>query len=170
VLQIRPAGPGDARAIAVVHVRTWQAAYRHVFPAAALDVISPDDRTATWERACADERQRVFVAERDEQTVGFVSVGPSRDADAAGELYAIYVLHDEWGRGAGQLLMDAALGALREAGYPDAILWVLEDNPRTRRFYERTGWTLDGSRKTESWLGVEADEVRYRIAFAEPAK
>ena len=22
----------------------------------------------------------------------------------------------------------------------DAILWVLEDNPRARRFYERRGW------------------------------
>jgi L-amino acid N-acyltransferase YncA len=170
LLEIRAADAADAPAIARVHIRTWQDAYRHVFPGEALDALSVDERAAGWKRVFADGRQRVFVALRDGQIVGFVSVGPSRDADAAGELYAIYVLEDEWGRGAGPLLMEAGLGGLREAGYSDAILWVLEDNPRTRRFYERTGWAVDGAGKTESWLGVEAEEVRYRIELREPTK
>ena len=33
-MQIRRAGGDDAAAIAEVHVRTWQAAYEHVFGAA----------------------------------------------------------------------------------------------------------------------------------------
>jgi ribosomal protein S18 acetylase RimI-like enzyme len=162
VLQIRAADSADAPAIAGVHIRTWQGAYRHVFPREGLDALSVDQRAAGWKRVFADARQRVFVAVRDGQIVGFASVGPSRDEDAEGELYAIYVLPDEWGRGAGPLLMDTALAELRE-DYRDAILWVLEDNPRTRRFYERSGWALDGGRKAESWLGVEVEEVRYRI-------
>jgi RimJ/RimL family protein N-acetyltransferase len=49
------------------------------------------------------------------------------------------------------------------AGYGEAVLWVLEDNPRARRFYERTGWSLDGGVKDDSHLGVSVTEVRYRI-------
>jgi ribosomal protein S18 acetylase RimI-like enzyme len=163
VLEVRAAEADDAAAIAAVHVRTWQGAYRHVFPAEGLDALAVDERTAGWERVFATGRQRVFVAVRDGAVVGFVSVGSSRDDDAEGELYAIYVLPEEWGHGSGRLLMDAALSALREDGYRDAILWVLEDNPRTRRFYERSGWTVEGARKRERFLGVEAEEIRYRI-------
>ena len=58
--------------------------------------------------------------------------------------------------------MAAAREALRER-YETSILWVAEDNPRARRFYEREGWTLDGGRKEEELLGVKVAEVRYRI-------
>ena len=47
--------------------------------------------------------------------------------------------------------------------YPEAVLWVLEDNPRARRFYEREGWDLDGARKEDEFLGVRVAEVRYSI-------
>ena len=40
---------------------------------------------------------------------------------------------------------------------------MLEDNPRARRFYEREGWTLDGARKEDEFLGLTVAEVRYRI-------
>jgi hypothetical protein len=40
---------------------------------------------------------------------------------------------------------------------------VLEDNPRTRRFYELAGWHADGAAKEEEWLGTTIREVRYRI-------
>ena len=44
--------------------------------------------------------------------VGFVSIGDSRDETGKGELFAIYVLPDAWGSGAGSALMSAALEAL----------------------------------------------------------
>ena len=57
----------------------------------------------------------------------------------------------------------ALFDAMRAAGHRDAILWVLDDNPRARRFYEREGWTLDGGRKEQDHLGVRVAEVRYRL-------
>jgi RimJ/RimL family protein N-acetyltransferase len=59
--------------------------------------------------------------------------------------------------------MAAALGALRASGFATASLWVLEDNPRARRFYEREGWRHDGAKREEEFLGVPISEVRYRI-------
>ena len=81
-----------------------------------------------------------------------------------GELFAIYVDPEAWGRGAGRALMDTALASLREH-FDEAVLWVLEDNPRTRRFYELAGWVHDGGRDTFSRWDVDAPVVRYRIAL-----
>ena len=159
-MDIRRARPGDAAAVAEVHVRTWQAAYEHVFGAERLAAIDVEPRRRFAERGI--ERGGVWVAEEAGRVVGFVSIGASMQADAEGELYAIYVLPDAWGTGAGTGLLAAAAAELRRA-YPTSILWVLEDNPRARRFYEREGWALDGGTRSEDFLGLEVAEVRYRL-------
>ena len=161
-MHVRRAAVADASAIAAVHTGTWQAAYEHVFGAERLAGLDADLRRAGWERGIASG-ETVFVAEDDGRVVAFVSVGSSREPGGLGELYAIYAAPEAWGSGAGTALMRTGLEALRDAGYAEAILWVLEDNPRARRFYEREGWTLDGARKEDEFLGVCVPEVRYRI-------
>jgi GNAT superfamily N-acetyltransferase len=162
---IRRGGPDDAAAIADVHVRTWQAAYEHVFGADRLATLSAGQRELRWRKSLGAGEQTAFVAELDGAVVGWATVGPNRKAGAGGELYGIYVAPEAWGTGAGPALMAAALEELRGAGYADAILWVLEDNPRARRFYEREGWVADGGRRTGEHLGVRTEEVRYRVAL-----
>ena len=93
------------------------------------------------------------------------STGASRDEDEIGELYAIYVDPDAWSTGAGRALMASAEKRLA-AEWDAALLWVLEENPRARVFYERAGWAPDGVRKAEERFGVRAPEVRYRKDFA----
>jgi ribosomal protein S18 acetylase RimI-like enzyme len=63
----------------------------------------------------------------------------------------------------GRALMRETLARLRAHGFEEAVLWVLEDNSRTRRFYELAGWRADGDVKIEEWLGLVVREVRYRI-------
>ena len=160
---IRPATRADARGIAEVHVRTWQAAYRHAFPAELLDSLSIEEREARWrDQGLADSAAETLVAERAGRVVGFASAGPSRDPDCDGELWGIYVEPEEWGSGTGAALLDAALERLRAAGFREAILWVLGDNPRARRFYEKHGWSPDGTEKDGVHLDTEVHEVRYR--------
>jgi GNAT superfamily N-acetyltransferase len=163
---VRPARLEDAAALAEVHVRTWQAAYEHVFGAERLATLDLEQRRSRWESLLGAPRlhQRSFVAEdEDGRVVGFATTGASRDVDGEGELYAIYALPESWGGGAGPALMHAALESLRDEGFTTAILWVLEDNPRARSFYEREGWTVDGGRREHEALGVSFAEVRYRI-------
>jgi ribosomal protein S18 acetylase RimI-like enzyme len=163
-VRVRPARAEDAAAVAEVHVRTWQAAYEHVFGAERLASIDHSGRQRLAERAIASGGVAVAVDD-DGSVVGFVSVGPSSDVEGEGELYAIYVLPEAWGSGAGRGLMDAGKDLLR-ASYAAATLYVLEDNPRARRFYEREGWALDGVTKADEFLGLAVPEVRYRIRFA----
>jgi ribosomal protein S18 acetylase RimI-like enzyme len=151
-----------------VHVRTWQAAYEHVFGAKRLSAIDLPAREERLRQRLAEPERRhdtVLVAEDQGSIVGFTSCGESRDVADEGELYAIYVLPEAWGSGAGPALMAAALATLRAAGFDTASLWVLEDNPRARRFYEREGWAFDGGRREEEFLGVPVTEARYRISF-----
>ena len=163
--EVRRARLEDAAAIAAVHVRTWQTAYEHVFGAERLAAIDLNAREEQWRQRLGEPewQEVVLVVEDESSIVGFASCGESRDAPGEGELYAIYVLPESWGSGAGPVLLAAALAALGE-DFKRASLWVLEENPRARRFYEREGWTLDGGRREEEFLGVQINEVRYRIA------
>jgi GNAT superfamily N-acetyltransferase len=160
---VRRARPEDAAAIGEVHTRSWQAAYEGVFGAERLATIDEAGRAAWWDHCIREGLETVIVAEDDDgRVVAFASVGPDRDDAALGELYAIYALPEAWGTGAGHALMGEAVAALREGGHTDAVLWVLADNARARSFYEREAWTLDGAMKSEEWLGLRVDEVRYR--------
>jgi GNAT superfamily N-acetyltransferase len=152
---IRPGTPDDAEAVARVHVQTWQAAYAHALPRERLAALSVEERAEMW------RGQPPLVAEIDGEIVGFASVGPSRDEDA-GELYAIYVHPDKWGTGVGRALIEAGEERLRELGHEHALLWVLDDNPRARRFYEVAGWSPDGTARDVELFGFELTEVRYR--------
>ncbi len=167
---VRTAAIEDARAVEHVRRRTWQVAYAHIFPAQAL---AEQVGGEWWEQAIRNPRphMRTVVAERGGVVTGFASLGVTRDEEASsvGELFAIYVLPDEWGLGVGQALMAETLKALRDEGFAEAILWVLEDNPRTRHFYELAGWRADGGVKDEDLLETRVHEVRYRITLEHTA-
>jgi RimJ/RimL family protein N-acetyltransferase len=165
-LRIRRATPGDARSVAEVHVGSWHAAYRGMLPDAYLDRLSVDDREAMWREAFADPAQGGFVAEHGGRVRGFASLCESRDADAAagtGEVGAIYVEPSAFGTGIGRELLRAATDALRERGYRRATLWVLEANERARRFYEKAGWTWDGTVDRHDFDCANEPVVRYAI-------
>lgn len=143
-------------------MRTWQAAYEHVFGAARLADLDVTGREGLARHFATDAEHDAFVAD-DGRIVGFVACGPSRDEEGEQrELFAIYVLPEAWGTAAASGLMQAAVDAMRGRGAPNALLWVLDDNPRARRFYEREGWYADGSAESE-YLGLTVPLVRYRI-------
>ena len=170
---VRPARAEDAGQIALVHVRSWQAAYSGLLPQAYLDGLDIAQRTARWEQNLAHleaPRSGVLVADEGGSLLGFVSWFPSRDADAASdqvaEIGAIYLLPAAWGTGTGRRLMAAALGGLASAGYRQVTLWVLESNARARRFYDAGGWSADGTAKLDESLGFPLAEVRYRRSLS----
>lgn len=166
---VREPVPADADDIGAVHVRAWQAAYVGLMPDDYLQSSTVEERAVMWRQGLANPPQvrsarRVAESTDDGRVVGFCVVGPEAGDESAegGELYAINVDPDQWGRGAGGLLMEAGLAALAEAGFQSAILWVHPGNDRARRFYERGGWTTDGTERTEEVLGVTVAELRYQ--------
>jgi L-amino acid N-acyltransferase YncA len=164
--RIRRATAADARGIAEVHVGSWRHAYRGLLPDGFLDRLSVDEREASWREAFRDRGAGVFVAEDAGRVIGFASFGPSRDGDAGpevGEIPAIYVDPTVVGAGVGRALLDAAIEAMREAGYRRATLWVLEANAHARRFYERAGWRWDGTVSRHDFDCANEPVVRYAV-------
>jgi ribosomal protein S18 acetylase RimI-like enzyme len=169
---VRDATAGDAVHVTRVRTETWQDAYAHIFPPAQLESLTAETGLDWWRRAIVEPfpHMHTLVAEVDGAVVGFAQLGKAREEEEdIGELFAIYVLPEASGAGAGRALMAETLARLRAEGFAEAVLWVIEDNPRTRRFYELAGWRLDGGVKEEEWLGTLVRELRYRVALGRTA-
>jgi ribosomal protein S18 acetylase RimI-like enzyme len=187
MISIRLGSAADAHAIAQVRRDSWHAAYEGIIPTPAIDRATafgapadppPYRRTVVAEAgdhpavvgyaSFGPERTMatpfVSAASRGAASRGAANPGGPLTADGlaglVGELYALYVTPAWWSTGTGRALMDNVLTALRADGYPRTVLWVLADNARARRFYERAGFAPDGGTNVITGLGGVL-ELRY---------
>lgn len=163
---VRRATPIDADSIATIEVTSWQAAYRGLMPDAFLNELSIAEKTIEWHQNLSKHEalgaKRVLLALDEPHVLGFVRVGVIADTSDVGLIYVLYVLPAYWGAGVGTALMHAAMRELRALDQDTAILWVLRDNQRARRFYERLGWQPDGRTTTDDYGGVALEALCYR--------
>ncbi len=141
-----------------MHHTSWMESYSALLPAGHWEADTLERRVATWQEWLAGDLTAV-LAERVGQVVGIAFAAGGRaigewPAVRDHELWLLYVLAAHHGTGVGQALLDAVV----PPGSP-AQLWVLEDNPRARRFYERNGFLPDGARHVDERLGLA--EVRH---------
>lgn len=157
-MRVRRAEPGDAAAIAEVHVSSWRAGYRGLLPDRVLDGLSVGVRRRAWEEHLAGDAVTGLVAEESGAVIGFCTLAPGR-----GEVTALYVDPGHWARGAGGALLGAALDLLREHGAGEAVVWLLAENERARRLYERFGFAADGGEKRERIASLAAEEAPPQV-------
>ena len=96
-------------------------------------------RIAFWRDAIEYGEPLVHVAREAGRIVGFVGYDRSRDPKSkptTGEIWALYVEPEHWGRGAGLALWDAAREGLIEEGCTEVTLWIPLCNDRALRFAE----------------------------------
>lgn len=157
----------DTEAIARVHARSWQRAYRGIVSDDFLDGLSDQVWVERWRTIFTEPQEgvRTLVWDDGGEVTGFARIGPVRDPDppAPGwdEVYAIYLDPRSWDRGAGSGLLVAALSTVAD-DVPGVSLWVFRDNARARAFYERHGFEVDGLAQELTIDGRAIAEVRYR--------
>ena len=161
---LRPARPDDALAVARVHVRSWQAGYRTLLPADYLAGLRPEERAARYDFGSVDPRSPATIVALEAGLICGFATTAAAEAEV-GELSALYVDPDCWGRGIGAALVSAARARLAGLGFRDAVLWLLAGNTRAERFYRRDGWAPDGVQRRAAVWGVTVDELRYRRAL-----
>ena len=163
---VRRATADDARAVAEIRVASWRATYAGIVPSTILERMDVARNEAWIAGLIAEPGGRaVFVVEDGTRRVaGYALTAPAGDEDAAGlgEVEAIYLDPGTVGRGLGRRLLDAAVGELIAAGFETIVLWVLTDNGRARRFYERAGFGPDGAARMLDFDGTRIEETRYR--------
>ena len=146
--------PEEIEGKSLVHWQTWREAYDDLLPADFQE-------TMTLEK-CRFFSQKypenTLIAMDGKKVVGFISYGNYRDETIqAGEIIALYVLKDYYGKGVSKQLMDAAFVALDQ--FSEIYLWVLKDNKRAIAFYQKMGFTVDGPEKILE-LGKPVKELR----------
>lgn len=154
---IRRATVEDAEGVVRANEASWNAAMAPVIDKELEELMPFDDRVARYRdgMATAPAGVGVWVADRGGTIVGHASVAVE---EGVAELRGLYVVPDEWGSGVAGALHDAALAGIRDMGATKAVLWVVDQNTRARRFYERHGWTVDGETKASMF---DVTEVRY---------
>ncbi len=145
----------EAATIAAVHQAAVSVAYRPFFPASPPPTAAELGRE--WIAALADPTAVALLATLDGRPAGSVLIRAERQF-CGGELHALHVVPEQWGRGIGSALHDGAVDLLAGSGYHTAWLWVLAANDRARRMYEHRGWTPRAD-TTQDYLGVQ--ELRY---------
>lgn len=147
-VSVRPAVPGDERAVARVQVAAWQATLgSRLGPALArIDVTEVESR---WAPAVArpPAGHRVLVACDGPSVVGFAAIGPG-DGAGAGELLALEVDPPAQRGGHGSRLLAAAVDTLRADGARSIGTWVLGSDEARERFLGAAGLGRDGSERT----------------------
>jgi len=155
-LHVRPAVVTDAAGIAAVHVQSWRETYVEQLPAATLTALDEAEFTARWTRNLQSGTADIWVALAGETIIGWASSSAGRDEDRPHnlELEGIYVVASHHGSGAGQGLLDAAIG------HRDAYLWMAVGNDRALAFYRRNGFTPDGAVSTKALRGTPVEVMR----------
>lgn len=118
VPELREARPDDAAAVAGVHVRSWQAAYRGLLPDEYLDGLRAENRARRYTfHLVGPEHPATTVALAAGRLCGFVTTGPARGGAETnqGEIYALYVDPDAWGP-----VWDERCSGTPEPGWPTA--------------------------------------------------
>lgn len=155
-LTVRPAVPEDAARIAQIHIQAWRESYAHLLPAETLAGLEQGPRERRWRELIAAATPDVWVTCDGDEIIGWATASAGRSADRPRPLAleGIYVLSSHYGSGAGQLLLDAAVGQ------SSAYLWIAEENPRAFAFYRRNGFAPDGTRSTAELAGVPVRIMR----------
>jgi ribosomal protein S18 acetylase RimI-like enzyme len=169
---IRPAIADDAKAIHTLHA----SCVGDLFAGLLGDYMPPSEERTERERSWTgpigspSDRHTLLVAERCDRVIGFVAVGPTRDADhdahTFGELRTVMVDGGHRGLGIGRALVTAGEHAMRTHQFSAATLWVVPENSRAVCCYERCGWRPDGTQRTGDIGGRQIRSIRYRKTLA----
>ena len=78
MVELRPARPDDAPAVAGVHVRSWQVGYRGLLARDYLDGLRPEDRVGSLRASVPTDPDApaTVVADEDGVICGFATTGP----------------------------------------------------------------------------------------------
>jgi ribosomal protein S18 acetylase RimI-like enzyme len=162
---IRAALADDVEAIGQLWAESARAAFTPLLPEGHR---LPDPQPERMRARLEDGEVSVIVSEEDGELAGFVACGVSRDPQpepGVGEVQSFFVRAGHWRRGTGRALMRAALEELRQRGYAAATVWSFDANDRANAFYERQGFSRDGTTRTEE-VWAHLPEVRYRRTLA----
>lgn len=165
-MEIRKATASDIPDISRIHALTWKAAYQGLVPQQFLDELKEDNWVEVFTNSMRKHPFTVQMVFDRDTPVGCISYGQSRDSGLPdwGEIVSFYLLPQYWGKGYGKLLMDTAMADLGRT-FRSVYIWVLKENRRARRFYEKNHFHWNNEEAEFELLGEKLTDVRYVYSF-----
>lgn len=145
--------------ISSIYESSWKFAYQNIIPQEYLDSI-PAGR---WADRITKNGTRSLVLLKDGRIIGTASICKSRwkQYPEYGEIVSIYFLPEYMGKGFGSCLLKRCIAELNKLGYNKILLWVLEENSRARKFYEKNGFVCSEEYINDTIGGKALREVLY---------
>lgn len=148
--------------ISKIYESSWKYAYKDIIPQNYLDSIP----AGQWADSIHKAGMKSLVLIERGRIIGTASFCKSRweEYNDYGEVVSIYFLPDYIGKGYGRLLLNKCIEELKQCGYKKVLLWVLEDNHRARKFYEKNGFICSEVFLDDNIGGKDVREVLYFLA------
>jgi ribosomal protein S18 acetylase RimI-like enzyme len=108
------------------------------------------------------ERQRLWIAEVDENIVGAIAIVGVSEQKA--QLRWLIVHPDSRGLGLGRTLVEKAIDFCRDRGYKSIILWTVSALTAAKRLYESVGFVKTEEETHKLW-GTVVTEERYDLSL-----
>ncbi len=172
-LVLRPAGPGDAAALAVFAKAAFDAAFGHLYAPEDLAAFMAAERSpARYAAQLADPTVRVQLAEVDGALAAYALVvlghgfveRPAPRPKRPVYLSQLYCARGMSERGIGAALLGWAIEEAREWGAGALQLSVFSGNEGAQRFYRRHGFAHVAD--IDFWVGNHRDdEFLYELAL-----
>ena len=139
---IRRAYISDVKQIAKVCVDTWRTAYKGIISQEYLQNLNYESREKRFRQILEENNvfMNVYQDDKTNEIIGFISFGlPLEDFEFEIEIYSFYILDNYQMQGIGKQLLHSAVDELEVMGKKTMILWVLKDNIKAIKFYEKMG-------------------------------
>lgn len=153
-MQIIKATIEHAEIIGYIHSNAWQSTYRDIFPKEYLAADMIAGRKAEFMDSFTYDNIHYYLVSVDEGAVGIVKV---KTEDNVCEISALYFLEEYRNRGCGTETLSYLKNIYQ--GYR-IVLWVLKDNLKARKFYEKNRFAETGETRTID-RGNEYIQVKY---------
>jgi len=151
-IEIRKTSIIDLQDIAKIHLDCWKENYKGLIEQNFLDSLNLENFLKKRQKIIQEDPSIQLVAVHEHKVIGFCDAGPfyfrrnqhiSSEQEAKlvdpGELYAIYVCPKHQNQGVGKALFLQVKKELIERNLYPFIVWTLNDNDNSRRFYESLG-------------------------------
>lgn len=164
-MEVRKAKVGDEARMAEIQVAAWRRAYSGIMSPSLLDALDINQKTDMWRNALERAGKGSYiVSEVDGHVEGFAVFGPARDQDLdeseSAEIVSINIDPDKWGVGLGRSLLNYMIDRFSADGFGSVHLWVVIQNERAIRLYQRNGFVSEGKIKTDP-KHSDIQEIRF---------
>lgn len=148
---IRQANKLDSYNIAKLIIAGWQTAYKGLIDDNFLNNMSVDIMTKNWGIAIEnqDETNNIYVYEENNKILGIIRFGKPADSSSNynAEIHVLYVEPSLKRNGIGSKLFTFAKNYFINKNTTDMIIWCLQTNLPSIKFYKKMGGKIVFTRK-----------------------